>query len=89
MGVAHQTGEAGRIIVAPVGPLIVADRTYATDAPVLSVVVPTLNESENIADFLAAVRRTLEPACPAATKSSWWTTIARTGTWEIAAAPDG
>jgi len=64
MAAAPHTGEAGRIIAAPTGPLIVAASVAGNDAPELSVVVPTLNESENIVDFLAAVRRTLDACLP-------------------------
>jgi dolichol-phosphate mannosyltransferase len=59
-----QTGEAGRIIVAPTGLLIVPAEVPAIQPPDVSIVVPTLNESENIVDFLAAVRRTLDAALP-------------------------
>jgi hypothetical protein len=53
---------------------------------VLSLVVPTLNESENIADFLgeSCATPSTKP-CPAGTRSSWWTTTAPDRTWEIAA----
>lgn len=64
MAVALQTGEAGRIIVAPTGPLIVPATVGGAGQPEVSVVVPTLNERENIVDFLAAVRRTLDAALP-------------------------
>jgi dolichol-phosphate mannosyltransferase len=45
-----------------VAPTIAASPVGGNTQPELSVVVPTLNESENIGDFLAAVRRTLD-AC--------------------------
>ncbi len=51
-------------IPAPIGPLIVAPAGASDTQPVLSLVVPTLNESENIADFLSAVRHTLDQALP-------------------------
>lgn len=64
MAAAPHTGEAGRIIVAPTGPLIVPAEVAGIQPPEVSIVVPTLNESENIVDFLAAVRRTLDACLP-------------------------
>ena len=55
---------AEHIIAAPTGPLIVPATGAGAAQPVLSLVVPTLNESENITDFLAAVRHTLDQALP-------------------------
>jgi DNA-binding response OmpR family regulator len=47
------------------GPLIVPAALDACAAQIiLSLVVPTLNESENIIDFLVAVRHTLDHALP-------------------------
>ena len=55
---------AANTMAAPTGPLIVPPIVPAVapgDAqPVLSLVVPTLNESENIGDFLAAVAHLAE-----------------------------
>jgi dolichol-phosphate mannosyltransferase len=64
MAVAPHTGEAGRIIAAPTGPLVIPANVADVDPPEVSVVVPTLNESENIADFLAALRLTLDACLP-------------------------
>ena len=64
MAVSSPSGETERVIVAPTGRLIVPAMVPAPDAPLLSLVVPTLNERENIADFLAAVRRNLDAALP-------------------------
>ena len=64
MAVAPRSSEAEPIIVAPTGPLVVPAEVAGDALPVLSLVVPTLNESENIADFLAAVRQTLDTALP-------------------------
>ena len=54
----------------------------------LSLVVPTLNERENIADFLAAVRRNLDEALPGAYEVIVVDDDSADRTWEIAAAPD-
>ena len=55
---------AGRTMAAPTGPLVVPAVAPGDAQPVLSLVVPTLNENENIADFLAVVRHTLDQALP-------------------------
>lgn len=47
------------VLAAPSGPLTVSP---AAGAIVLSLIVPTFNESENIGTFLAAVRETLDAA---------------------------
>jgi dolichol-phosphate mannosyltransferase len=85
MAIAPQTGEAGRIIVAPTGPLIVPAAISGNDVPEVSVVVPTLNESENIADFLAAVRQTLDAALPGKYEVIVVDDDSPDRTWEIAA----
>ena len=64
MAVAPRNTEAAHIIAAPTGPLVVPAIAAGAAQPVLSLVVPTLNESENIVDFLAAVRHTLDQALP-------------------------
>ena len=51
----------------------------------LSLVVPTLNESENITDFLAAVRRTLDQALPGRYEVIVVDDDSADRTWEIAA----
>jgi len=48
------------VLAAPCGPLIVPPSS--APAVFLSLIVPTFNESENIAAFLAALRDTLGPA---------------------------
>ena len=64
MAAAPRNSEAESIIVSPTGPLVVPAVAAADAQPALSLVVPTLNESENIGDFLAAVRRNLDQALP-------------------------
>ncbi|MEO8595778.1 MAG: polyprenol monophosphomannose synthase [Candidatus Solibacter sp.] len=64
MARAPQMSEAGPVIAAPTGPLVVPSTGTGASQPLLSLVVPTLNESENIADFLAAVRDNLDAALP-------------------------
>ena len=73
------------MIDAPTGPLVVAGREPTQDAPLLSLVVPTLNESENIADFLAAVRHTLDAAIPRRYEVIVVDDDSADRTWEIAA----
>jgi dolichol-phosphate mannosyltransferase len=51
-----------RTIVSPAGPLVVAALAPGQPAPVLSLVIPTLNEAENISEFLAEVQCTLDAA---------------------------
>src|SRR5882672_9465993 len=85
MAVASQSGEAERIIVAPTGRLIVPAMPDTPGAPALSLVVPTLNERENIADFLAAVRRNLDAALPGAYEVIVVDDDSADRTWEIAA----
>ena len=70
----------------PTGRLIVpaAGRGRRT-RPSLSLVVPTLNERENIADFLAAVRRNLDPALPGGYEVIVVDDDSADRTWEIAA----
>ena len=85
MAVAFQSGEAERIIVAPTGRLIVPPLTDTSGAPALSLVVPTLNERENIADFLAAVRRNLDSAIPGDYEVIVVDDDSADRTWEIAA----
>jgi dolichol-phosphate mannosyltransferase len=85
MAVASQSGEAERIIVAPTGRLIVPAMPDTPGAPVLSLVVPTLNERENIADFLAAVRRNLDTSIPGDYEVIVVDDDSADRTWEIAA----
>jgi dolichol-phosphate mannosyltransferase len=85
MAVAFQSGEAERVIVAPTGRLIVPAIVEAPSAPLLSLVVPTLNERENIADFLAAVRRNLDTAAPGDYEVIVVDDDSADRTWEIAA----
>ena len=85
MAAAPRNGEAEQIIVAPTGPLIVPALAAGDAQPVLSLVVPTLNESENIADFLAAVRQTLDQALPGRYEVIVVDDDSADRTWEIAA----
>jgi len=87
--VAPRNSEADPIIAAPTGPLIVPALAPALAPggaqPLLSLVVPTLNESENIADFLAAVRQTLDHALPGQYEVIVVDDDSADRTWEIAA----
>lgn len=56
--------EATGIIKSPIGRLVVPAVESPAGMPLFSLVVPTLNERENIGDFLAAVRHTLDRAIP-------------------------
>ena len=85
MAVSSPSGETERVIVAPTGRLIVPAMVPAPDAPLLSLVVPTLNERENIADFLAAVRRNLDAALPGEYEVIVVDDDSADRTWEIAA----
>ena len=70
---------------APTGPLIVPAVDAGPDDLLLSLVVPTLNERENIADFLAAVRQTLDAALPGHYEVIVVDDDSADHTWEIAA----
>jgi dolichol-phosphate mannosyltransferase len=85
MAVASPSGEAERVMVAPTGRLLVPAMIAADDTPVLSLVVPTLNERENISEFLAAVRRNLDSALPGAYEVIVVDDDSADRTWEIAA----
>jgi dolichol-phosphate mannosyltransferase len=74
-----------KAIDAPTGPLVVPALDRAASAPLLSLVVPTLNERENISDFLAAVRRNLDAALPANYEVIVVDDDSPDRTWEIAA----
>jgi dolichol-phosphate mannosyltransferase len=84
MAVASPSGEA-RVILAPTGRLIVPAMVESESAPLMSLVVPTLNERENIADFLAAVRRNLDAAIPGEYEVIVVDDDSADRTWEIAA----
>lgn len=73
------------MIVAPTGPLIVPPMANLVAGPALSLVVPTLNESENIADFLAAVKANLDKALPGNYEVIVVDDDSADRTWEIAA----
>src|SRR5437870_805713 len=85
MAVASPSGEAERVMVAPTGRLLVPPMITAADTPLLSLVVPTLNERENIVDFLAAVRRNLDAALPGNYEVIVVDDDSADRTWEIAA----
>jgi dolichol-phosphate mannosyltransferase len=85
LAVVPRNSEAEPIIVAPTGPLVVPAVVAGDAPPVLSLVVPTLNESENIADFLAAVRLTLDQALPGRYEVIVVDDDSADRTWEIAA----
>ncbi len=56
------------------------------DGPALSLIVPTLNERENIAEFLAETRRTLDAALPGQYEVIVVDDDSPDGTWRVAAA---
>ena len=93
MAVVPPSSEAGNIagrvavhtMAAPTGPLIVPAAVSGDAQPLLSLVVPTLNESENITDFLAAVRHTLDQALPGRYEVIVVDDDSADRTWEIAA----
>jgi len=84
LAAAQHSGEAG-VMAAPSGPLVVPAMPEAAGSPRLSLVVPTLNERENIADFLDAVRHTLDTALPGAYEVIVVDDDSPDHTWEIAA----
>jgi len=85
LAVVPRNSEAEHVVAAPTGPLIVPAIVAADAQPVLSLVVPTLNESENITDFLAAVRENLDHALPGRYEVLVVDDDSADRTWEIAA----
>ena len=85
MALVPLNSEAEPVIVAPTGPLVVPAVAASEGQPLLSLVVPTLNESENIADFLAAVRHTLDASLPGRYEVIVVDDDSADRTWEIAA----
>ncbi len=75
----------GAVESAAAGPLVVSPREVSGDGPMLSVVVPTFNEIENLCDFLAAVRRSLDAALPGNYEIIVVDDDSPDGTWEAAA----
>src|SRR5690349_8052693 len=71
------------ILAAPTGPLVIPAASDA--ATTLSIVVPTFNESENIAAFLRALRDNLDPVLPARYEIVVVDDDSPDRTWEIAA----
>ena len=63
MGIAPSIEGPG-ILPSPAGALIVPALEGESPRPLLSVVVPTFNEIENLCEFLTAVRSTLDAALP-------------------------
>jgi dolichol-phosphate mannosyltransferase len=88
LAAAQHHGEAD-VAAAPVGPLVVPELPEAAGSPRLSLVVPTLNERENIADFLDAVRHTLDRALPGAYEVIVVDDDSPDCTWRIAASLAG
>jgi dolichol-phosphate mannosyltransferase len=91
MAVASQSDEVQRVIAAPTGPLIVSPLIVSKAAeaiamPALSLVVPTLNERDNIAGFLAAVKVNLDAVLPRDYEVIVVDDDSADRTWEIAAA---
>ena len=85
LAVAPPNSEAENVVAAPTGPLIVPAVVAGDAQPVLSLVIPTLNESENITDFLAAVRANLDQALPGRYEVIVVDDDSADRTWEIAA----
>jgi dolichol-phosphate mannosyltransferase len=95
LAAAQQRSEVAAVIASPTGPLIVpplepmAETAWQSGpspaAPAFSLVVPTLNERENITDFLAAVRHTLDEAIPGRYEVIVVDDDSPDRTWEIAA----
>jgi dolichol-phosphate mannosyltransferase len=85
LAVVRQSRDAPRVMEAPAGSLVVPAADAGPDDPLLSLVVPTLNERENIADFLAAVRHTLDAALPGHYEVIVVDDDSPDLTWEIAA----
>ena len=85
MAVAPQNSEAENVVAALKGPLIVPAAVAGDVQPVLSLVIPTLNESENIVDFLVAVRENLDRALPGRYEVLVVDDDSADRTWEIAA----
>lgn len=84
MAAAPRSSEAEHIIAAPTGSLVIPAFAVGDAQPLLSLVVPTLNESENIIDFLAAVRHTLDQALPGKYEVIVVDDDSADRTWEIA-----
>jgi len=85
MAAALPRGETERVLAAPTGRLIVP-AVDESGAPALSLVVPTLNERENIAEFLQAVRQNLDAVIPRDYEVIVVDDDSADGTWEVAAA---
>src|SRR5438552_576339 len=71
------------ILAAPTGPLIMA--AASDSATAFSIVVPTFNESENIAAFLCGLRDNLEPVLAGRYEIIVVDDDSPDRTWEIAA----
>jgi dolichol-phosphate mannosyltransferase len=84
MPLAPHGTEAG-VVSSPAGALVVPTVAGVAVRPLLSLVVPTLNERENIADFLAEVRRGLDGALPGRYEVIVVDDDSPDGTWELAA----
>jgi dolichol-phosphate mannosyltransferase len=84
LGIAPSVETAG-VLPSPTGALIVPPLEGQREGPVLSVVVPTFNEIENLCDFLAAVRHTLDAAMPGSYEVIVVDDDSPDGTWEAAA----
>jgi len=78
--------EGPGILPSPVGALIVPALDGESTRPLLSVVVPTFNEIENLCEFLTAVRSTLDAALPGDYEVIVVDDDSPDRTWEAAAA---
>ena len=83
MSLAPQSVDDG-VITAPTGPLIIG-HVLEEAAPALSLVIPTLNESENIVEFLSETKRTLDAALPGRYEVIVVDDDSADRTWEVAA----
>ena len=72
------------VIPAPTGSLAVPP-AGPPPRPLLSLVITTLNEAENIAEFLGEVRRTLDQALPGRYEIVVVDDDSPDRTWEVAA----
>lgn len=81
---------AGPLLIAPTGPLIVPAAAHNGSAPLLSLIIPTLNEAENIVEFLDRVWAVLNAHIPGRyelivvdddSPDQTWDVAARAATW--------
>ena len=76
---------AAVLLTCPTGLLIVPELRQESEMPFVSLVIPTLNEADNIADFLTAVSSVLEPQVGTAYELIVVDDNSVDGTWQLAA----